>query len=163
MWRQGAWPPESCWVAERECPVGCKVNALFTAIITAVCNDLGRRIIGETWRSKLKTSRNKCYHEFLPSKLDFPPHSPLLNLTHFPDYFRNPDEIPSIQCDFSVFGVTLQWLRCSHRCFEWWVSFTSSWTWAIPFFSFYGKDGKDRTATSLVMISRPAVDVMVRK
>ena len=32
---------------------------------------------------------------FLPSKLDFPPHSPPLNLTFFPDYVSNPDEIPS--------------------------------------------------------------------
>ena len=30
--------------------------------------------------------------ELLPSKLVFPPLSPPLNLTYFPDYVRNPDE-----------------------------------------------------------------------
>ena len=32
--------------------------------------------------------------ELLPSKLVFPPHSPPLNLTYFPDYVKNPDERP---------------------------------------------------------------------
>ena len=32
--------------------------------------------------------------ELLPSKLVFPPHSPPLNLTYFPEYVRNPDERP---------------------------------------------------------------------
>ena len=44
--------------------------------------------------------------ELLPSKLVFPPHSPPLNLTYFPGYVRNPDEIPSIQCDFFGIGAT---------------------------------------------------------
>ena len=59
-----------------------------------------------TTGSRLKVLRNKCYYEFLPSKLVFPPHSPPPNLTYFPEYVRNPDEIPSVQCDILVF----EWL-----------------------------------------------------
>ena len=63
--------------------------------------------------------------ELLPSKLVFPPHSPPLNLTYFPVYVRNPDEIPSIQMQLFVIGVT-----CNDRIalivvFEW-LSFTDS-------------------------------------
>ena len=44
--------------------------------------------------------------ELFPSQLVFPPHSPPLNLTYFPDYVRNPNEVPGIQCDFFGIGVT---------------------------------------------------------
>ena len=43
--------------------------------------------------------------ELLPSKLVFPPHSPPLNLTYFPHYVRNPDEIPGTQYPMLLFGI----------------------------------------------------------
>ena len=55
--------------------------------------------------------RNNCYHEFSPSIiLVFAPHSPPLNLTHFPYYARNPYERPmpvsNFTSDFFGVGVT---------------------------------------------------------
>ena len=39
---------------------------------------------------------SKCYSSYCLLN-SFSLHSPPLNLTHIPDYARNPDEIPSIQ------------------------------------------------------------------
>ena len=60
------------------------------------------------WGSRLKILRNKCYHEFSPSKLDFPPHSPPPNLTCFPDCVRNPDERPMSLSNF-ISGFFRNW------------------------------------------------------
>ena len=89
--------------------------------------------------------------ELLPSKLVFPPRSPPLNLTYFPDYVRNPDEIPSIQCDFSV----LEWLAMTVLLSSLFLSGRVLQVLereTIPFFSFYGKDGEDRARTSLLTV-----------
>ena len=51
-----------------------------------------------------------------PGKLVFPPHSPPLNLRYFPNYVRNPDEVPSIQFNFFGIGVNCNDpIHCSHR------------------------------------------------
>ena len=44
-------------------------------------------------RKKTKNVEQQLLLELFPSKLVFPPHSPPLNLTYFPDYVRNPDEV----------------------------------------------------------------------
>ena len=71
--------------------------------------------------SRLKMLNNTCYSSYLLLNLFFPPHSPPLNVTYFPDYVRNLDEVPSIQidqCDFFGIGVTCNDpIHCSHRCF----------------------------------------------
>ena len=82
--------------------------------------------------------------ELLPSKLVFPPHSPPLNLTYFPVYVRNPDEIPSIQMQLFVIGVTCNDRIALIAVFKW-LSLQVLEREKIPFFSFYGKDGEDRT------------------
>ena len=129
---------------------------IITVIITVrVIKYLVRRFLADGVNlllrgSRLKMLRNKCNHELLPSKLNFPPHSPSLNLTYFPDYVRNPDEIPSIQCDFSV----LEWLAMIvllSSLFLSSLSFTGSWTWENPFFfPFTGKTVRFEPATSTI-------------
>ena len=86
--------------------------------------------------------------ELFPSKLVFLPHSPPLNLTNFPDYVRNPDEVPSTQCYFLGIGVTCNDpIYCSHRCFQV-VEFYRflKMRKSLLFFSFSGKDGENRTS-----------------
>ena len=67
--------------------------------------------------------------ELLPSKLVFPPHSPPLNLTYFPDYVRNPDErpmsVPNFTSDFFGIGVTFNDSIALIVVFKW-LSFTGS-------------------------------------
>ena len=79
--------------------------------------------------SRIKMLRNKCYHEFLPSKLDFPPHTPPPDLTYFPDYVRNPDErpmsVPNFTSDFFGIGVTFNDSIALIVVFKW-LSFTGS-------------------------------------
>ena len=53
--------------------------------------------------SAKKTNNVQCYHDFSLSKLEFLPHSPPLNLTCFPVYVGNPDEILSIQFYLRLF------------------------------------------------------------
>ena len=62
--------------------------------------------------------------ELLPSKLVFSPHSPPLNLTYFPDYVRNPDEIPSTSDFFGVGGTCND--RTALIVFFKWLSFAGS-------------------------------------
>ena len=62
------------------------------------------------WGSRLKMLRNSSSSSilelFLLQNSFFPPHSPpLKKLTHFLDYFRSPNEMPSIQGDF--FGIII--------------------------------------------------------
>ena len=59
----------------------------------------------KVWGSRLKMLRTKCYSSYCLLN-SFSHHILSLNLTCFPDYVRNPDVIPSIQCDVSV----LEWL-----------------------------------------------------
>ena len=142
---------------------------IITVIITVrVIKYLVRRFLADGVNlllrgSRLKMLRNKCNHELLPSKLNFPPHSPSLNLTYFPDYVRNPDEIPSIQCDFSV----LEWLAMIVLLSS---LFLSDWVLQvlehekIPFF-FLLRERRwgSNPRPPLFIISHPACDAIVRK
>ena len=86
--------------------------------------------------------------ELLPSKLVFPPHSPPLNLAYFPDYVRNPDEIPSIQCSLFLNS---------------WV-FTGSRTWENPFFFFLReRSSREDRIRDLTAHNNPVSDAIVRK
>ena len=47
-------------------------------------------------KKSTKNVEQQMLLELFPSKLVFSPHSPpLKNLTYFPDYVRNPDEVQS--------------------------------------------------------------------
>ena len=77
-------------------------------------------------------------NELFPSKIVCPPHSPPLNLTYFPDYVRNLDEVPSIQCDFFGIGMTCNDpIHCSHRCFQVVEFYRFLNVWKFLFFFFF--------------------------
>ena len=82
--------------------------------------------------------------EFLPSKLVFPLPSHPLYLAYFPDYVRNPDGIPSIQCDFSGW----EWI-CNYRI-ALVVVVKQRVLQALGSCYFYGQDAEDRTRYLIV-------------
>ena len=101
--------------------------------------------------------------ELFPSKLGFPPHSPPLNLTYFPDDVRNANGMLNIQCDFFGIGVT-----CNDPIL---LSslFLSGWVLQVLereellLFLFTEKTVKIEPATTLFMVSHPVCDAIVRK
>ena len=116
------------------------------------------------WGSRLKMLRNKWYSSFRLLKLVFPPRSPTLNLTYFPDYVRNPDERP-----MSVYNATflvLEWraiiVLLSSLFLSGWILHVLERE-KIPFFLFTGKTARTEPATSQFIISHPLCDAIVRK
>ena len=82
----------------------------------------------------------------------------LLNLTYFPDYISNPDELPRIHARFrywSDFAMIVLLPSSFHRFLN--------MRYEFPFFFFTGKTVRIEPTTSLLIISRPAVDANVWK
>ena len=146
---------------------------IITVIITVrVIKYLVRRFLADGVNlllrgSRLKMLRNKCNHELLPSKLNFPPHSPPLNLTYFPDYDRNSSEI---RTQYPILPPTFSALECLAMIVLLSSLFLSGWALQvlerekIPFFLFTGKMVRIEPATSLLfIISHPVCDAIGRK
>ena len=90
--------------------------------------------------------RNKCYYSSYCLLNSFFHHI----LPHWTWHIsQNMSGTPmSVPCQYPMrlFGIGV---TCNDRIalivFSKWLSFTGSWTWEHPFFTFYGKDGEDRT------------------